>query len=141
MDIEITTTPIKKDLDAIRNGIHSYNKQYIGEVATKKDFAFSVLAKDKKKTLVGGINTVAFWGWLHIERLWIEEKSRGTGLGKQLLLKAEEFAIKKGVFKSRLETTGFQAKGFYLKQGYKVYGVLEDFPKGFSLYYLKKTLS
>ncbi len=140
MNIQVKIDPIEEELDAIHNGLHLYNKQYIGELADKKDLKFAVLAKNEAGNLIGGVKAVAFWGWLHIEQLWLEEEYRGTGLGKKLLLKTEYFAMENGFFHSRLETTGFQAKGFYERQGYEIYGVLEDLPKGFNLYHLKKTL-
>lgn len=39
-----------------------------------------------------------------------------------------------------LDTFDFQAKDFYLKNGYEVFGVLEDCPKGHKRYYLKKNI-
>jgi len=140
LDIEVTTAPTKEEMDTIRNGIHAYNRQYIGEPAVKEDLRFSVLARDGHGTITGGINAVSFWGWLHIEILWVEEALRGTGLGSRLLFSAEEFALKHEFFNSRLETTDFQAKGFYERHGYKVYGVLEDFPEDYNLYYMTKSL-
>ncbi len=140
MNIEVKIDPMKDELDTIHNGLHLYNKPYIGEAADKKDLRFAVLAKDETGHLMGGVKAVGFWGWLHIEQLWVEEESRGTGLGKTLLFKTEAFAMENGFFYSRLETTGFQAKGFYESHGYEIYGVLEDLPKGFNLYHLKKTL-
>ena len=34
----------------------------------------------------------------------------------------------------------FQAKDFYIKHGYEVFGVLDDCPKGHKRYYMKKVL-
>ena len=41
-----------------------------------------------------------------------------------------------------LDTLSFQARPFYEKLGYRVYGQLEDFPagSGHTRYYLTKTL-
>ena len=39
-----------------------------------------------------------------------------------------------------LDTFDFQAKDFYLRHGYEVFGVLEDCPEGHCRYYLKKRL-
>jgi hypothetical protein len=38
------------------------------------------------------------------------------------------------------DTFDFQAKDFYLKQGYEIFGVLKDCPSGHKRYYMKKIL-
>jgi hypothetical protein len=40
-----------------------------------------------------------------------------------------------------LETLSFQARGFYERYGYSVFGELDDFPPGHRKYFLKKNLS
>ena len=40
----------------------------------------------------------------------------------------------------KLKTFDFQAKEFYLKHGYEVFGVLEDCPADHQRYYLKKKI-
>jgi hypothetical protein len=49
-------------------------------------------------------------------------------------------ALERGCRHAYLDTFSFQALGFYEKQGYAVYGQLENFPTGASRYFLKKTL-
>ena len=46
----------------------------------------------------------------------------------------------RGCIGVRLDTWGFQAKPFYEKQGYTVFGVLEDYPPGETEYQLAKRL-
>ena len=45
-----------------------------------------------------------------------------------------------GVKLSLLDTFDFQAKDFYLKHGYEIFGVLKDCPAGHERYYLSKGL-
>jgi hypothetical protein len=40
-----------------------------------------------------------------------------------------------------LDTFDFQAKDFYVKHGYEVFGVLEDCPEGHVRYFMKKICS
>ncbi len=49
------------------------------------------------------------------------------------------FGIENGAVISFLKTV--EAKDFYQKLGYEVYGVLEDRPIGTSLYHMKKRLT
>jgi len=48
--------------------------------------------------------------------------------------------MKNDFFLASLETASFQAREFYEKQGYEVFGELDDFPKGHTMFYMKKVL-
>ncbi|SEI88776.1 Acetyltransferase (GNAT) family protein [Myroides marinus] len=141
MDIELTCTPKKEDLKAISEGIKSYNQNYLQDnVVFENDLRFAVFAKDEKGKVIGGIRACAFWNYCIIELLWLSEKTRGLGIGGKLMKAAEEFALDKGFSYMRTETLSFQARPFYEKLGYKVYGELSDYPKGHTTYCLVKEL-
>ncbi len=53
---------------------------------------------------------------------------------------AENFAKAKGFSYIRTETLSFQARPFYEKLGYKLFGELPDYPKGHTTYCLVKAL-
>ncbi len=133
--------PLAGDLAVISAGIQAFNRERIGDVALEEDFRFAVFARDDRGEVAGGIRAVAFWDWLSIELLWLREDVRGAGLGSRLLAAAEAFAIENEFFRVRVETTSFQALGFYKKQGYRVFGELDDFPRGHTSYYLRKSLA
>lgn len=80
------------------------------------------------------------WNVVAIDIIWVDEQYRGQGLGSILLGDVEREAMEKGCHLVQLDTFDFQAKGFYEKNGYSVFGILEDCPKGHIRYYLKKTL-
>jgi len=65
---------------------------------------------------------------------------RHKGYGKQLLELIEKEAIKRGCHNAHLDTHDFQALGFYQKNGYKIAGQLDNLPKGYNRYLLKKSL-
>jgi GNAT superfamily N-acetyltransferase len=81
------------------------------------------------------------WGMLYVDVLFVEKNHRGEQLGSLLLNKVEAEAKAIGVSLSHLDTFDWQAKEFYLKHGYEVFGVLDDCPKGHKRYYLKKNLA
>lgn len=140
MKIEVTQSPNPADLQTISSGLQSHNAQYIGDVATEEEIRFSVFAKDENGRVVGGTRAVGTWNWLNIEVIWVDEEARGAGVGRRLLTRTEEFAMKSGFYSVLLETTSFQAREFYEKQGYAVFGKLDDYPEGHTMYYMKKTL-
>ena len=77
---------------------------------------------------------------MFISVLFVDEPYRGRGLGTWLLKHVKEKAKSTGIRLIHLDTFDFQAKDFYLRQGYEIFGVLDDCPKGHSRYYLKKLL-
>jgi GNAT superfamily N-acetyltransferase len=87
---------------------------------------------------VGGISGSVYWDGLEIDTLWVAENYRGRGLGIRLLTEAEKYAREFGAVISFLKTV--DAKEFYQKYGYQVYGQLEDRPIGTVLYHMKKRL-
>ena len=141
MNIEVTQNPDKGDLTTISRGLQSHNAKTLGGVAVEDELKFAVFAKDAAGRVMGGVRAVASWNWMNIEVIWVDEQARGAGVGQQLLQEAEAYAIKNDVFSSCLETTSFQAREFYEKQGYEVFGELDDFPMGHTMFYMKKALS
>ena len=141
MNLVVTTSPTQEDLKALSVGIGSYNKDYLpDDVGFEKDTKFAVIAKDESGKVLGGIRATAFWNYCTIELLWLSEETRGLGLGSNLMEAAEKFAKDKGFGYMRTETLSFQAKPFYEKIGYKVFGELPDHPKGHTTYCLVKEL-
>jgi ribosomal protein S18 acetylase RimI-like enzyme len=121
----------------IGGGISTYNDQQAGE-SSGKLLCFVLQASDGE--VVGGVIGETHWDWLYINLMWIREDLRGRGYGKRLLELAENEARERGSKNAYLDTFSFQAPDFYKKQGYKVFGELEDFPKGHQRYYCRKEL-
>lgn len=72
--------------------------------------------------------------------LWVSEEYRKSGFGTKLLKEMEKIAVEENCKLIHLDTFDFQAKDFYLRHGYEVFGVLEDCPESHCRYYLKKKL-
>lgn len=91
--------------------------------------------------LAGGLVGHMRLYWLHVDLLWVSEESRGTGLGSRLLAAAERQAREEHqATGSRVATFGFQAPGFYAKQGYALVGTVPDYPPGCSEHLFVKRL-
>ncbi len=134
--ISIENNPDKREADIIEQGIIRFNVANCG--MTWQPLA--VFLRDDEGKIVGGITGHTEWGWLHCGMFWLPDELRGQGWGSRLLQVAEDEAKKRGCKHAHLDTFGFQARGFYEKHGYRVFGVLEDYPGDYHRYYMRKDL-
>lgn len=98
------------------------------------------LAFDNDKLIGGAIGFVEF-NWYFLDLLYIDEEYRNRNIGTNLIKEIEKFALEEHLTGVRMETWNFQAKGFYEKNGYSVFGEIKDCPPGTIDYHLKKSLS
>jgi GNAT superfamily N-acetyltransferase len=136
--LEVLDAADPTDVDFIFDGLRQYNEQF-HPIDHRSLYVF---IRDEAGVLVGGLLGDTYWGWLSINIVWIEERYRGQGYGQRLLAVAEEEARRRGCVHVHLDTLSFQARPFYEKLGYRVYGTLEDFPAGgeHERYYMTKDL-
>ena len=79
---------------------------------------------------------------IHIKALVVDKEHQKKGLGASLLAELEEKAVEAGVTSITLSTKSYQARDFYIKQGYEIYASLTDVPqKGITKYHFIKRLS
>ena len=97
--------------------------------------------KNTRGEWLGGLLGSLWGGWLHIRILWVDAAARGHGNGTRLLQAAETYAVERGCFAATLETHSFQARPFYEKCGYEVFGTLDDWPPGHAKFFLRKRLT
>ena len=121
----------------IGGGINEYNEQQAGKQHGKL-LCFVVRAPDGD--VLGGVIGETHWNWLYVNLMWLREDLRGQGYGQRLLALAEEEARQRGAEYAYLDTFSFQAPEFYKKQGYEVFGTLENFPPGHQRYFMTKAL-
>jgi ribosomal protein S18 acetylase RimI-like enzyme len=131
----------QSESDFIRKKLIEYNMEKLPDALKTPNENISFIIKEDEGKIVGGITGNAFWDHLHIDFLWVDQNIRGKGYGSKLLNNMEEFAIEKGCKLIYLDTFSFQAPEFYKKNGYEVFGILEDHPKGFNQYFLQKRLN
>jgi ribosomal protein S18 acetylase RimI-like enzyme len=101
----------------------------------------AVFARDGDGHVVAGIHG---WTWGHcceLVTLWVAEPCRGQGMGRALLTAAEAEAGDRGCIQVTLFTHGFQAPELYLREGYEVVGILDDYPAGSATYWFRKRIS
>jgi GNAT superfamily N-acetyltransferase len=90
--------------------------------------------------IVGGASGFTHWHWLFVEYAWVRDDLRLHGTGSAVLAAIEDAGRSRGCRAAYLYTFGFQALAFYLKQGYRQFGQLTDFPPGNARHFLLKRL-
>ncbi len=136
-DIRIEPSTSADDAAAIGRGLLAFNELRIGP-ANEQPLQFVV--RDAEGTIVGGLVGVTRWQWLYVAKLWLDERLRGGGLGTRLLQMAEDEARRRGCTGASLDTFEHQARPFYEKLGWELFGTLEGYPAGTRQYFLRKTL-
>lgn len=110
-------------------------------VAQHKPTDFS-LAAYEAGAYIGGVTATNWMNTTHVSLLAVDKNYRKHGLGSKLLLQAEQFAQEQKAEIITISTQDYQAKDFYVKHGYTVFGQLADSPfKGTTKYYLEKRLN
>jgi GNAT superfamily N-acetyltransferase len=137
--IVIPTVPSPEDRAAILAGLVAFNRAEVGAANFQ---ALSIVIRDPEANkTIGGLWGRTAFDWLFVELFFVPEHLRGQGFGSQILRQAESIALQRNCAESWLNTYSFQAPGFYLKQGYEIFGKLDDFPKGSSRFFFRKALS
>lgn len=127
-----------EEAEFIDNKLGEFNKSQL-QYTKKMDFLpLNFHIKDEQGQIIAGINALSCWQMVYIAELWVEETHRGKQLGSKLLHKVEQDAKACGATVIHTDTFDWQAKGFYLKFGYEVFGVIGDCPQGHQRYFLQK---
>jgi GNAT superfamily N-acetyltransferase len=96
--------------------------------------------KDENGEVLGGLLGDIWAAWLHIRTLAVAVPVRGQGFGRELMKRAETYAVERGCTDAFLDTFSFEARAFYEKLGYRIFGTLENHPAGHHHYFMTKKL-
>ena len=99
-----------------------------------------LVLEDGSGAAVGGLQAFATIRNLVLEAIWIDERYRGRGHGRRLLLEAERIAKEAGCCAVSARCLSFQAPGFFRQLGYATYGVVDVAIDGHTEHLLIKRL-
>ncbi|WP_099157086.1 GNAT family N-acetyltransferase [Virgibacillus ndiopensis] len=126
------------DSDYIRKKVIEHNMDQLPDGLKTPNEDISFVLKDDEGAIVGGITGNMFWHHMHVDFIWVDKSVREEGYGSILLKKLEDYAKYNGCRFIYLDTFSFQAPEFYKRNGYEIFGIIEDHPKGFNQYFLQK---
>jgi GNAT superfamily N-acetyltransferase len=140
MTIRITKEFHKKDKQSIDDELYKFNLKHFPEDLGGRYEEICLFLKDENGNVRGGILSAICWNWLEIHTFMIDEDLRNSGFGTKLLVELEKIALQKGCDFIKVDTLSFQALGFYEKNGYQVFGSIDNVGRDFKHFYLKKDL-
>ena len=100
---------------------------------------FSLIRRSPTGAIEAGGQAILNMGLAELRVVWISPTLRGRGIGRALIGALEAEARRRGASKASLDTYSWQAEGFYIKLGYRVWGRLA-YPNGTERIYLAKPL-
>jgi GNAT superfamily N-acetyltransferase len=101
----------------------------------------AVVLRDDANAVIGGLWGHTGYDWLFTQLLVVPASLRGRGVGSQIMRLAENEACARGCHGAWLDTFEFQARGFYERIGYECFGELQNYPAGFSRFFMSKRLT
>ncbi|MEG8039958.1 GNAT family N-acetyltransferase [Sphingomonas sp. LR60] len=135
--IHLIPNPGDAELDAILAPLAAHNDAAAGPTERHK---VALVLRDDASTAIGGLWAEASYRWLFVKYLALPPQARGKGQGRALMLAAEDEARRLGCVGIWLDTFSFQARGFYEKLGYGVFGRIDDYPPGEARFFLSKRI-
>lgn len=140
MSIRIIKELESKDKQYINDELYKFNLRHFTDDLNGRYEEVCLFLKDDGGTVRGGILSEICWNWLEIHTFMIDEDLRKSGYGTKLITELEKIALEKECDFIKVDTLSFQALDFYKKNGYQVFGSLDNVGREFKHYYLKKDL-
>ena len=134
--LAIADTPNEAVRAAILQGLAKHNRAYVGEPNMRP--LVVVIDNPCGGDICGGLWGRTAWDWLYIELLYVSEQARGLGLGKRMIQAAETESLRRNCHSAWVDTYSFQARAFYERLGYKLFGTLDSYPMGHKRFFLQK---
>ncbi len=117
------------ELNRIHAGFDEHALEMGVKIQRSKRFTYTALDQGKFIGCSSGLaylNGEEFNGWFYLTDLYVEREYRTQGLGARLLRALEKEISSVGVSDIWTWTAGYEAPGFYLKQGYHIFSEMEN---------------
>lgn len=137
LHLTVPEKPSATDRQAVLTPLIAYNVSQVGDPRYQP---ISILLTDDDGNQVGGLFGAIFYDWMFVELVAVPEQHRGEGYGTKLMDRAEEVAQANNCAGIWLDTFEFQARGFYEKLGFELFGKLPNHPRGHKRFFLRKIL-
>ena len=133
---EVTDHPAQADLAAIDDALEAFNK---AAAELDKVCHLACFARLPDGIIIGGAVARTWGECCELRQVWVDEKHRRHGVGRQLAQRVEAEARVRGCRLIYLETFSFQAPEFYRRLGFESVCEFHGFPDGIIKYIMRKT--
>ena len=121
----------------------AFNQSTVGN-ADGLPFALEIRSTDdtgSEPLIKGGLWAQSLWGSFYIALIVVPQDARGLGMGTALMQRAEQEARRRECHQMWLDTYAFQARAFYERLGFTMFGQLDGPAPMFPRYFLQKHLT
>ena len=122
---------------AIRDGLTEFNRTAVN---FPEPTPVNVAVRDQDGALHGGVVARVTHDTLYIDIVWIDDSLRGGGHGRAMIEQVEDKARALGARLAWLYTLSWQARPFYEKLGYRVFGEMPFADGAHHRYFMRKDL-
>lgn len=122
---------------AVGRGLDRHNVKAAGPY---RDSSFTIGARGADGAIAGGFVTQVYYETAFLKWAWVSPEHQRGGIGRKLMQATEREAKKRGATILYLDTFSFQARPFYEKLGFRVFGTLRMGRKGVTRYWMAKRL-
>lgn len=137
-DLALTDDPPATMRDELGRRLLAFNVELLGPTEGRP-LAITIRSKGDG-ALLGGLYGRTGFRRLFVELLFVPADLRGRGLGTKMLQLAETEAKQRNCLGAWLDTFSADAKHVYVRNGYRVFGEILDYPPGNTRYFLSKDL-
>jgi ribosomal protein S18 acetylase RimI-like enzyme len=123
---------------AVQQGLEAFNREIIGMEIVVAPLILAV--RDENGKLCGGIVARTYTDSLYFDTVWVDQALRGAGHGRAMMMKAEDEGRRRGARHAWLATLSWQARPFYEKLGYRVFGEIPLLDGKHTRYFMQKQL-
>lgn len=124
-------------LKALMAGMKAFNNAAVPDINSHKIVA---AIRDDAGKVIGGVIGRLAGDSVYMEVVYNDDSVRGTGMGRELMLLAEQEAKTLGAREAWLYTMSFQAKPFYEKLGYRQFAELNWIGETYKRHFMRKDL-
>lgn len=138
-EIHQTETP---SLESYQQGL-AVLRAFTGEAVGPPDNRdFALLIRTPGEAAVrGGLWAQSRWGAFYVDMVVVPETLRGTGVGTDLMTRAEAEARARGCHLMWLDTYAFQARPFYERLGFEVFARMDGPEPFYPRWFMRKLLA
>lgn len=135
--IRATAEPSEAERSAVLTALRQFTRETVPAL-DNQDFA--ALVVDPAGDVIGGLVASSRWGGFHVEMVALPPALRGKGIGSRLLDLAEQEARRRNCYHMLLDTQAFQAKSFYERHGFTVFGQIAGPAPYYPRFFMQKSL-